>query len=161
MARIGMFTGSFDPLTKGHLDLIVRASQLFDHLYVGVFYNKNKEGLFDLSVRQGILEASLSDLANVSVVVAKESLTVDLARELGVTHLIRGLRNATDLEYEANMDYFNKRLAPEIETLYLIAQQELQPISSSRVRELIHFEADISAYVPPAVLKEVEARRGK
>lgn len=161
MAKIGMFTGSFDPMTNGHLDLIARASQLFDQLYVGLFYNKNKQGFFDIATRQRILEEVLQDYTNVTVVAAHDRLVVDLAQELGVTHLVRGLRNATDLEYEANMDYFNRRLAPELETVYLVAKQDLQPISSSRVRELIHFNADISAYVPLAVINEVEARSGK
>lgn len=161
MAKIGMFTGSFDPMTNGHLDLIARASQLFDQLYVGLFYNKNKQGFFDIATRQRILEEVLQDYSNITVVAAHDRLVVDLAQELGVTHLVRGLRNATDLEYEANMDYFNRRLAPELETVYLVAKQDLQPISSSRVRELIHFNADISAYVPLAVINEVEARSGK
>ena len=84
-----------------------------------------------------------------------------VARDLGVTYLVRGLRNATDFDYEANMDYFNKGLAPELETVYLIASHEVTPVSSSRVRELIYFEGDISSYVPQAVVKEVEAKRGK
>ena len=113
MTKIAMFTGSFDPITNGHMDIIARASKLFDELYIGLFY------------------------------------------------LFRGLRNATDFDYEANMDYFNKGLAPELETVYLIASHEVTPVSSSRVRELIYFEGDISSYVPQAVVKEVEAKRGK
>lgn len=161
MTRIGMFTGSFDPITLGHLDIISRASQLFDRLYVGLFYNQNKQGFFDLETRQRILEESLVDFPNVQVVTADDSLAVDLARKLGVTYLVRGLRNATDLEYESNLSYFNSQLAPELETVYLVASHSVQPVSSSRVRELIHFEADISPYVPQAVVKEVEAQGGK
>ena len=161
MTKIGMFTGSFDPITLGHMDIIGRASQLFDHLYVGLFYNKDKQGFFDIETRKRMLEAALADFPNVEVVTAHDSLAVDIARHLNVTYLVRGLRNATDLEYESNMAYFNKQLAPELETVYLVASHQIQPVSSSRVRELIHFEADISPYVPQAVLKEVEAKRGK
>jgi pantetheine-phosphate adenylyltransferase len=107
------------------------------------------------------LEEVVADLPNVKVITAHDSLAVDVARDLGVTYLVRGLRNATDFDYEANMDYFNKGLAPELETVYLIASHEVTPVSSSRVRELIYFEGDISSYVPQVVVKEVEAKRGK
>ena len=100
-------------------------------------------------------------MSNVRVSTAHDGVSVEIARGHGVTYLVRGLRNATDFDYEANMDYFNKGLAPEIETVYLIASHEVTPVSSSRVRELIYFEGDISSYVPQAVVKEVEAKRGK
>ena len=161
MTKIAMFTGSFDPITNGHMDIIARASKLFDELYIGLFYNKNKQGFWDVETRKRILEEVMADLSNVKVITAHDSLAVDIARDLGVTYLVRGLRNATDFDYEANMDYFNKGLAPEIETVYLIASHEVTPVSSSRVRELIYFEGDISSYVPKAVVKEVEAKRGK
>ena len=114
-----------------------------------------------METRKRILEEVVADLSNVKVITAHDSLAVDVARNLGVTYLVRGLRNATDFDYEANMDYFNKGLAPELETVYLIASHEVTPVSSSRVRELIYFEGDISSYVPQAVVKEVEAKRGK
>ena len=161
MTKIAMFTGSFDPITNGHMDIIARASKLFDELYIGLFYNKNKQGFWDVETRKRILEEVVADLPNVKVITAHDSLAVDVARDLGVTYLVRGLRNATDFDYEANMDYFNKGLAPEIETVYLIDSHEVTPVSSSRVRELIYFEGDISSYVPQAVVKEVEAKRGK
>ena len=161
MTKIAMFTGSFDPITNGHMDIIARASKLFDELYIGLFYNKNKQGFWDVETRKRILEEVVVDLPNVKVITAHDSLAVDVARDLGVTYLVRGLRNATDFDYEANMDYFNKGLAPEIETVYLSASHGVTPVSSSRVRELIYFEGDISSYVPQAVVKEVEAKRGK
>ena len=151
MTQIAMFTGSFDPITNGHMDIIARASKLFDELYIGLFYNKNKQGFWDVATRKRILDEVVADFPNVKVITAHDSLAVDVARDLGVTYLVRGLRNATDFDYEANMDYFNKGLAPELETVYLIAS----------VRELIYFEGDISSYVPQAVVKEVEAKRGK
>ena len=161
MTKIAMFTGSFDPITNGHMDIIARASKLFDELYIGLFYNKNKQGFWDVETRKRILEEVVADLPNVKIITAHDSLAVDVARDLGVTYLVRGLRNATDFDYEANMDYFNKGLAPELVTVYLIVSHEVTPVSSSRVRELIYFEGDISSYVPQAVVKEVEAKRGK
>ena len=120
MTKIAMFTGSFDPITNGHMDIIARASKLFDELYIGLFYNKNKQGFWDIETRKRILEEVVADFPNVKVITAHDSLAVDVARDLGVTYLVRGLRNATDFDYEANMDYFNKGLAPELETVYLI-----------------------------------------
>ena len=126
-----------------------------------MLFRSNKQGFWDIETRKRILEEVVADLPNVKVITAHDSLAVDVARELGVTYLVRGLRNATDFDYEANMDYFNKGLAPELETVYLIASHEVTPVSSSRVRELIYFEGNISTYVPQAVVKEVEAKRGK
>ena len=111
MTKIAMFTGSFDPITNGHMDIIARASKLFDELYIGLFYNKNKQGFWDVETRKRILEEVVADLPNVKVITAHDSLAVDVARDLGVTYLVRGLRNATDFDYEANMDYFNKGLS--------------------------------------------------
>ena len=108
MTKIAMFTGSFDPITNGHMDIIARASKLFDELYIGLFYNKNKQGFWDVETRKRILEEVVADLPNVKIITAHDSLAVDVARDLGVTYLVRGLRNATDFDYEANMDYFNK-----------------------------------------------------
>ncbi|EJN95077.1 pantetheine-phosphate adenylyltransferase [Streptococcus ratti] len=156
--KIGLFAGSFDPVTNGHVDIIRRASKLFDKLYVGLFYNKNKTGLFEPASRQKMLKEALADLKNVEVIVARDSLAVDIARQHGVTHLVRGLRNAQDLEYEANLAFFNSQLAQEIETVFLLTALDYRYLSSSRIRELIYFKADISPYVPQAVVKEVEQK---
>ncbi|MGT2754416.1 pantetheine-phosphate adenylyltransferase [Streptococcus ovis] len=158
MTKIGLFTGSFDPVTNGHMDLIERASGLFDHLYVGLFYNPHKTGLFTLEERKNILEEALVSYQNVTVIVSTNELVVDVASRLGVTHLVRGLRNATDLEYEASFDFYNHALAPTIETVYLLAKPALKFVSSSQIRELLHFQQAIHHYVPEAVLKELEKR---
>lgn len=159
MTKIGLFTGSFDPITVGHLDIIKRACGLFDHLVIGVFYNKEKAGLFEIDRREAMIREAVADLPKVSVITSSGELAVDVARQHGVTHLVRGLRNATDLDYEANLEYFNRHLAEELETVYLIASHAYQPISSSRVRELIHFEAGLEGFVPESVIKEVEKMR--
>lgn len=153
--KIGLFTGSFDPITNGHLDLIARGSQLFDTLYVGLFYNSHKTGFLPLARRKALLEAVLADFENVRVISASASLVVDVARQYGVTHLLRGLRNGQDLEYEASLDFYNRELAPTLDTVYLLAQPQLKYVSSSQIRELIHFKADISSYVPPQILEEL------
>lgn len=159
--KIGLFTGSFDPITVGHLDLIERASGLFSHLYVGLFFNPHKVGLLDLEARKRILESLFASCDNITVIVSENELVVDVARRLGVTHLVRGLRNGQDLEYEASFDFYNRSLAPTIETIYLLAKPEYKFVSSSQIRELIHFQQDIEKYVPQAVLKELTTSENK
>ncbi|WP_413473540.1 pantetheine-phosphate adenylyltransferase [Streptococcus parauberis] len=154
--KIGLYSGSFDPVTNGHMDIIDRASQLFDKLYVGIFYNTNKAGFLDLEGRIMVLEEALASYDNVSVVWTDNRLAVDLAKEIEVTHMVRGLRNPTDFEYESNLEYFNHRLDPSIDTVYLIARNNMQPISSSRVKELIHFNSSIEGLVPQSVISYLE-----
>ena len=157
--RIGLVTGSFDPVTNGHLDIIKRASKLVDHLYVGIFYNPHKAGFFDVKTRKRMLEHALRSFPTVEVVLSEDRLAVDLARSLKATVLIRGVRNSEDLAYEANMAFFNKGLSPQLETIFLLTDPSLQYISSSRIKELLYFGADIGAYVPESVVLEVERKR--
>ena len=154
--KIGLFTGSFDPMTNGHLDLIERASKLFDKLYVGIFYNPHKMGFLPIESRKKTVEKAVGHLKNVEVMASHDELVVDVARKLGVQVLVRGLRNATDLQYESSFDYYNHQLASELETIYLHSRLEHIHISSSAVRELIKFGQDISGYVPITVLEELE-----
>ncbi len=154
--KIGLFTGSFDPMTNGHLDLIERASKLFDKLYVGIFYNPHKMGFLPIESRKKTVEKAVGHLKNVEVMASHDELVVDVARKLGVQVLVRGLRNAADLQYEASFDYYNHQLASELETIYLHSRLEHIHISSSAVRELLKFGQDISGYVPNTVLEELE-----
>ena len=154
--KIGLFTGSFDPMTNGHMDLIERASKLFDKLYVGIFYNPHKNGLLPIESRLKTVEKAVAHLENVQVIASHDELVVDVARKLGVHVLVRGLRNAADLQYEASFDFYNHQLAGEIETVYLYSRPEHVYISSSAVRELLKFGQDISKYVPNAVLEELK-----
>ena len=154
--KIGLFTGSFDPMTNGHLDLIERASKLFDKLYVGIFYNPHKMGFLPIESRKKTVEKAVGHLKNVEVMASHDELVVDVARKLGVQVLVRGIRNATDLQYEASFDYYNHQLASELETIYLHSRLEHIHISSSAVRELLKFGQDISGYVPNTVLEELE-----
>ena len=153
--KIGLFTGSFDPMTNGHLDLIERASKLFDKLYVGIFYNTHKMGFLPIESRKKTVEKAVGHLKNVEVMASHDELVVDVARRLGAEVLVRGLRNATDLQYEASFDFYNHQLAGEMETIYLHSRPEHVYISSSAVRELLKFDQDISGYVPNAVLEEL------
>ena len=154
--KIGLFTGSFDPITKGHVDLIERASRLFDKLYVGIFYNREKYGFFRIEARERMVKEALQHLDNVEVITSQNELAVTVAGRLGAKAFVRGLRNSQDLDYEANMNFFNRELAEELETIFLLSKPAYQHISSSRIRELIAFQQDIAAYVPQSVIKELE-----
>ena len=154
--RIGMFTGSFDPITNGHMDLIERASGLFEKLYVGVFTNPKKYCLMTGEARLVILDRLFAGLEYIEVILVETELVVDVAKRYGLTHLVWCLRNATDLEYESSFDFYNRQLAPDLETIYLIAKPELKFVSSSQVRELIYFKQDIGFYVPADVNEEIK-----
>lgn len=156
--KIGLFTGSFDPITKGHVDLIERASRLFDKLYVGIFYNREKSGFFRIEARERMVKEALEHLDNVEVITSQNELAVTVARRLGAKVFVRGLRNSQDLDYEADMTFFNRELAGELETIFLLSKPAYRHISSSRIRELIAFQQDIAAYVPQSVIKELERR---
>ena len=159
--KIGLFAGSFDPITKGHVDLIERASKLFDSLYVGVFYNLEKKSFFSIEAKEKMVIDALSHLENVNIVTSHDELAVEVARKLGVTTFVRGLRNGQDLEDERNLNFFNYELAPELDTIFLMSKPNYQHISSSRIRELIAFEQDISKYVPEIVVKELKKQDEK
>ena len=143
-------------MTKGHVDLIERASRLFDKLYVGIFYNREKSGFFTIETRERMVKEALQHLDNVKVITSQNELAVTVARRLGAKAFVRGLRNSQDLNYEANMNFFNQELAEDLETIFLLSKPVYQPISSSRIRELIAFQQDIAAYVPQSVIKELE-----
>lgn len=156
--KIALFAGSFDPITNAHIEIIDKASRLFDQLYVGVFYHPVKQGLFDWEERVAFLNQSLECYKNVEVIACSDKLAVDVAKIYRVTHFVRGLRNAEDLEYEAALDFFNHKLSSQVETVYFMASVENRYLSSSRVRELLHFGADIGSFVPNCIAKEVEKK---
>lgn len=158
--KIGLFTGTFDPLTNGHLDIIKRASKHFDKLYVGIFKNDQKQPLFLTNERVKMLTESLSaltEIKNVEVITHERDLTVNIAKKLGVTALVRSVRNTQDLEYEKNMFYFNHEMTG-IETILFIAKPSLEPLNSTRMRELYSFGQDVSQWVPENVARELRKR---
>ena len=120
--KIGLFTGSFDPITNGHLDLIERASKLFDRLYVGIFYNPHKNGFLPIESRLETVEKAVGHLKNVQVIASHDELVVDVARKLGVHVLVRGLRNAADLQYEASFDTTTNEQERLRQSISIVAQ---------------------------------------
>lgn len=155
--KIGLYTGTFDPITNGHLDIIHRAAKLFDKLYVGIFNNDKKNPLFTSTERAEIMCQLLSDSEHIEIIVHESDLTVNVARKLGVTALVRSVRNAQDLDYESAMIYFNHEMTG-VETVLLAASPELQYVSSSRMKELANFGVDVSKWVPELVALELEKK---
>ena len=157
---VAVFPASFDPLTNGHLDIVRRALDIFDQLYVAVAYNTAKEGTFSKAERVEMLESIFGNEPRVEVA-SFEVLTVDFAREIGATTIIRGLRAMSDFEYEFEMELMNKRLSPDIETVFLMAGQEYLYLSSSRLKELTRLGHSVDEFVPPVVAKKLNERLGR
>ena len=155
--RIAVCPGSYDPVTKGHLDVIARAAALFDAVIVGVVNLPVRKGktLFDAEERCAFIEAATSHLDNVR---AKpfSNLVVDFARDNDARAIVKGLRAISDFEYELEMNQLNRRQAPDIESVYLMASPEYSFLSSSGVKELATFGGDIDDLVPPEVAKRLK-----
>jgi pantetheine-phosphate adenylyltransferase len=153
---LALYPGSFDPPHGGHLDVIRRASALYDELVVGVLDNPLKSSkLFTTEARVALLQEATAGLANVTVETFS-GLLVTFVQERGAGVVLKSLRNATDLEYEAQMAHLNRHLDPEAETVFLLAAPEWSYVSSSRVRELHALGADVSALVPPVTLRALK-----
>ena len=150
MAKIGLYPGSFDPVTYGHLDLIYRGSKLFDKLYIAIAINSKKQGLFTIEERKELLEAVTKSIENVEVVIC-DKLTAEFANDLNATAILRGLRAVTDFEYEMQMASTNNILYPNIETIFVMTRTEYSFLSSSIVKEIASYGGDISPFVPPIV----------
>ncbi len=150
MKNVAIFPGSFDPVTKGHEEIIRRAASLFEKLYVAIGVNKKKKYCFDLSQRKRFLERTFSDVANIEVV-TYEGLTVSLCNSLGAGVLVRGLRSAIDFEYEYKIGAFNEIMSSGLETIYLAASPGYTHLSSTIVREIYLSGGDITPFVPEAV----------
>lgn len=144
--RIAVFPGSFDPLTKGHEEIIRKALPLFDKIYVAIGENANKKYCFPLEKRQQWIRQVFFQESAVEVAVY-EGLTVDFCRKVKAQFILRGLRNPLDFQYEKDIAEANRRLAPEIETVFLLSSPELAHVSSSLVRELFHHQGNYSDYV--------------
>ena len=155
MATVAVYPGSFDPITNGHIDLVHRAARLFDQVIVGVADNLVKGPLFSLAERVRLARHVLEDVANVTVE-GFDSLLVDFAREQNAGVLIRGLRAVSDFDYEFQLAGMNRRLAPDIETLFLTPAEQYAFISSSLVREVSKLKGDVSSFVQPAVREALE-----
>ncbi len=146
-----IYPGTFDPITNGHLDLIQRAARLFDRVLVAVAENPKKSPWFDLSDRVGMVSEVIEPVANVSVI-GFNTLLVDTAASYGAQVIIRGLRAVSDFEFEFQLAGMNRRLSPELETVFLTPSEQFAFISSSMIREIAQLNGDVSSFVPPAVL---------
>ncbi|MGA2251644.1 pantetheine-phosphate adenylyltransferase [Terracidiphilus sp.] len=160
MSVKALYPGTFDPPTNGHVDLILRGSKLFEHLVVAVLNNPGKNPLFSVSERVEMLQEATRTLNNVSVATF-DGLMVDFARSIGASAVLRGIRAITDYEYEFQMALMNRRLAPEIETVFLQPAGRYSFVSSRMVKEVFSFQGDISGLVPPNVLKRLRGRMPK
>lgn len=148
--KIATYPGTFDPVTNGHIDIILRGTEIFDKVVVTVARNISKSTLFSTEERLELLKSSLSETPKVEVV-AFSGLVVDHARSIGAVAIIRGLRAMSDFEYEFQMALMNRKLATEINTVFLMPNEKYTYLNSSIIRHLSEFESDVSEFVPKVV----------
>ncbi|MEX1213361.1 MAG: pantetheine-phosphate adenylyltransferase [Balneolaceae bacterium] len=160
MPRTALFPGSFDPITNGHLDLLERATTLFDKVIVTVAVNQEKRSVFTGAERVDLIRQSIAGepWENRVDVEEFEGLLINFARKRGVVTLLRGVRQLSDFEYEFRMALTNRRLAPEIDTLFLMPDEQLTFISASIVKEIAAWGGDLSSFVPDAVAAALRKR---
>jgi len=154
-----VYPGTFDPMTNGHIDIIKRASKLFDHVVVAIAHNTIKQPLFDLAERVNMAQEITSNCANVSVV-GFNNLLVDFAHEQNSTVILRGLRAVSDFEYEFQLAGMNRNLAKDIETVFLTPAEQFAYLSSSLVKEVARLGGDVSKFVPQQVIAEIQKKLG-
>jgi pantetheine-phosphate adenylyltransferase len=160
--RVGLYPGTFDPITNGHLDIIARAAKIVDRLVIGVAVNKDKGPLFSLEERVEMVRdecAAFGDGAEV-VVEPFDSLLIAYAESLGATLIVRGLRAVSDFEYEFQMTAMNQRLNPDIETVFFMADPRHQAIAARLVKEIARLGGDVSAFVPEGVERRLKEKFG-
>ena len=162
--RIGLYPGTFDPLTLGHMDIINRASVLVDRLVIGVAINRDKGPMFSLDERVAMIEAecaALSERSGTEIVAHPfENLLIDCARDVGASIIIRGLRAVADFEYEFQMVGMNRALDDKVETVFLMAEARRQAVASKLVKEIARLGGDVSRFVPARVDQALRARFG-
>lgn len=160
--RIGLYPGTFDPVTMGHVDIVRRACTLVDRLVIGVAINRDKSPLFTLEERVAMVEAEVVPLGQANgteiVVHPFENLLIDCAHNVGATMIIRGLRAVADFEYEFQMVGMNRAMDSSIETVFLMAEARHQAIASKLVKEICRLGGDVTKFVPPSVKEALEAR---
>jgi pantetheine-phosphate adenylyltransferase len=156
--HVGVYPGTFDPITLGHIDIIRRGAHLVDRLVIGVTTNPSKEPMFSVAERLEMVRREVPELAPNIDVVEFDSLLMDFAEAQGASLILRGLRAVADFEYEYQMAGMNQQLNDDIETVFLMADASLQPIASRLVKEIARYGGDISKFVTPGVAADVEAK---
>ena len=156
--RTGVYPGTFDPITLGHMDIIRRGTKLVDRLVIGVTTNPSKSPMFTVEERMETVRREVAAVDGEIVVVSFDSLLMDFAEREGAALIIRGLRAVADFEYEYQMAGMNQQLNDRIETVFLMADVSLQPIASRLVKEIALYGGDIAKFVTPSVAAEVSAR---
>ncbi|MGM0541506.1 MAG: pantetheine-phosphate adenylyltransferase [Pseudomonadota bacterium] len=158
MSITAVYPGTFDPITTGHADLIKRAARFYDRLIIAVADNRNKQSLFSLNERIELAQTVLAEFENVEVM-GFDTLLVDFVHEVGGNVLLRGLRAVSDFEYEFQLASMNRKLAPEIETMFMTPSEQYAFISSSLVKEISVLGGDVSEFVHPAVGRALEQKQ--
>ncbi len=151
MEKIALFPGSFDPITLGHVSVIRRALSLFDKVIIAIGINSEKKHMFPLEKRKAWIEAVFKNYATIEVQ-TYDGLTVDFCKKVGAGFILRGLRTAADFEFERSIGQINRKLYPDIETIFILTEPEFTPVSSSIVRDVFRYGGDISGMVPPEVV---------
>ncbi len=155
--RIAIYPGSFDPVTLGHLDIIRRTSAVFDRLIVAVMHNQNKKPMFSVEERMAFLERTTKDLANVEIA-SFDGLLADYAKQQGACTIVKGLRAVSDFEYEFQMALANRKLNPELDTVFLMTSAEFMYLSSSVVKDIAVHGGSIAGFVPAEIIEDIMRR---
>jgi len=150
--KIALFPGSFDPVTKAHVDILKRSISLFDKVVIGIGINSTKQALLPIDARKKMLEAVFADEPKVEIQ-TYSGLTVDFCKEIGANYMIRGIRTVSDFEYEKAIAQMNHALIPEIESIFIVSKPGYSSISSTIVRDILRNKGDISQFVPKEVLE--------
>ena len=150
--KIALFPGSFDPVTKAHVDILKRSISLFDKVVIGIGINSTKQALLPIEARKKMLEAVFANEPKVEIQ-TYSGLTVDFCKEIGANYMIRGIRTVSDFEYEKAIAQMNHALVPEIESIFIVSKPGYSSISSSIVRDILRYKGDISQFVPKEVLE--------
>ena len=154
--RIAVYSGTFDPITLGHLDVVTRAAGLFDQIIIAVAAAHHKKTLFDLNTRVKSAQLAITNIANVSVL-PFDGLIMDFCKSHHASAVVRGIRNLTDFDYEAQMAAMNRKLAPQVETVFVLPDAHLACISSTLVREISKLGGDVSQMVSPDVMLALQS----
>lgn len=149
--KIALFPGSFDPVTKAHVDIVKRSVDLFDKVYIGIGANSSKKGLLSIETREQMLRAVFKHDERIHII-AYEGLTVNFCKSIGATYMIRGIRTVSDFEYEKAIAQMNHALVPDIESIFIVSKPGYSSISSTIVREIMRHHGDVAQFIPSEAL---------